>query len=324
MIQHPLKFSLKLDTSSYRIILSAIAPGLIYSIYTHELVWLIAAFFSVCCVLPYTVSHANKYLTVLSAIILFITTSLVSYCLKTNWVYLLIFLLILAIIIGFVDNIHSQFKNFSSWFLIGAIYGGVKLSENGINNHQFLGIIILVFISVGLVITCFSADIPKIKIMLRGTKHIDFIYNFKFVLPVFFSVLAWHMLHLREPEWIFWSSLTVVNTEFSSSVFKFKQRVYAGIIGAVLGIATGMLLPHNIYTTYVCFILIMLSLRLFKDYFPGYLLRTFVIVFYAGSHSLDLAFIRLGNVALGGIIGVICCYLIIQLHSKINKGLNIN
>jgi hypothetical protein len=61
----------------------------------------------------------------------------------------------------------------------------------------------------------------------------------------------------------------------------------------------------------------MLSLRMFKDYFPGFFLRCLAIVVYANNSSILTAAERLNNVILGGIIGLFCTYGLIKLQLSI-------
>jgi uncharacterized membrane protein YccC len=142
-----------------------------------------------------------------------------------------------------------------------------------------------------------------------------FVFNFKYILPVTIAVLIWHIFDLQEPQWIFWSSLSVVYPELDDTILKLKQRSFGVLLGAGGGLIIGLILPNSIIVTYVCFIMIMLSLKMFQDYFPGFLFRCFFVVLYAGNLSSEIALIRLSNVVIGGLIGALCTLLLIKIYS---------
>ncbi len=120
------------------------------------------------------------------------------------------------------------------------------------------------------------------------------------------------------PEWVIWSSLSVVYPELDAVLLKFKHRAMAGGIGVCAGLGIGLVLPHSILVPYFFFILICLSLKMFRDYFVAYLLRSGCVVIYAVNQgSMQIAFDRILNVVLGGMIGLVSTYALIYLYRRL-------
>ncbi len=311
-----LKFSWELQPEWIARLFLAILPGVFTSVLSNQHFWLAASFLATCGILPYSVSHANRNLAILNVLIICLLAFMVKILLGYNWVYLLIYLVIVSLIAGIADNYDKSLRSISSWLLIGTVYGGIKLNEFQLNSFRFIIIILLTVLGIAL-----ASLIPAKKPIDFKWKYIsrqspEYVLNYKYVLPTISSILIWHFFHLNELEWIFWSSLSVVSPELDSAFTKLQQRLWGVVIGVGLGFTLGQALPtQNIVILYFCFIIIILSLRMFKDYFPGFILRCFVIVIYAGNHFNEIAFARLTNVILGGIVGIVMTIVIVKIYN---------
>jgi len=313
-----LQFSWHLNFTRIKMLLIAIFPGLFVSICTGNLLWLTASFLTVCSILPYTSSHNSRMLVFIHAFLIAAVIYLVVFALRVNHYYLLLILPALAIVAGSIDNIHENLRSFSSWLIIGGVYGGVELSENTFSLNELIYLMLLTLISLSVVVFLFSKRVNPIRFRPVMPSNPQFIFNFKYVMPVIIITLIWVCFNLHEPQWAFWSSLSVVYPDMQDALVKLKQRAYGVLLGAGLGLLIGLLLPHSIIITYLCFVMIMLSLRMFQDYFPGFILRCFFAVLYAGNLSTRVAFVRMSDVILGGIIGITCTFLLVKIrHSKL-------
>lgn len=311
-----LQFSLGLDLTGIKMLSVALFPGLLVSVCSGNLLWLMVSFITVCSILPYTVGNNSRGLVFVHVFLIAVIIYLVEFALRVNIYYLLIILPILALAAGCIDNSNKTLRSFASWLIIGGVYGGVKLRHYNFSQQEFVYFVILTLISLCAVVFIFSREVVPIKVKLIKPFDPKFIFNFKYVLPITIAVLIWIKFNLQEPQWIFWSSLSVVYPELENAIVKVKQRVSGALLGAGFGLFIGLLIPNSIVITYICFIMIMFSLRMFKDYFPGFVLRCFFVVLYAGSLSTEIAFIRISNVILGGIIGISCTFLLAKIYQS--------
>jgi uncharacterized membrane protein YccC len=309
-----LQFSWRLNYSWIKMLLIAIMPGVLISILREEPLWLTSSFIAVCSILPYTMCHNSRFLALANTLLICALIYLVIIAFKANWLYLLVVLLVLALIAGVVDNMHKDFSHFTKWLIIGTVYGGERLINYQLSLEHVWYLLILTLFSVGLVVFTYTKEMNPVPFKWIHSSDKRFIFNFKYLFPVLISVLILHYFKLKEPQWMFWSSLSVVFPDFEDVKLRVKQRFYGVSIGALTGLLIGFLLPYSQIITYGCFIMIMISFRMFKDYFPGFLFRCFFVVLYAGNQSVEIALFRLSNVFIGGIIGLICSLILMRIY----------
>lgn len=313
-------FGWKINYRWFLMMLTAVIPGIIVSIASGQLMWLTASFLAVCGVIPYTASHNSPKFVLLNSLLVCLVAYFLHLILLSGWIWFLFATLILALIAGVIDNMDSELRVLSSWVIIGCVYGAVKLGEYPLSFNQVLEIMLLATASAGLVLLLpLKHPVTKVSLQFIPPNNPNFIFNFKYVIPTLLAVIAWQIFHLHEPEWVIWSALSVTYPEFESALLKFRQRAIAGLIGVSCGLIVGSILPISLWITYSCFILVCLSLKMFKDYFPGYLLRSFCAVVYAANHSFEVALYRIGDVIIGGLIGIISAYFLIEIWLKIRK-----
>ncbi len=321
MLNNLVRFNWQIDQSWIKILLCAILPGVMVSIYTGQMFWTVGAFLAACSIIPYMTSYSARWIALLNLLLICALAYVIKYLLILSiWPLTLGFIIILAGVAGILDNIHPQLRSLSSWLIIGTIYGGVRLSEYPLSLSDLLGIIILAFCGIVLAISLFKSKVKQVNIKLVDYRNPDFMFNFKYVLPIALSGLIWYTYKIKEPEWLLWSSLSVVNTELTLLFEKFRHRIIGATIGVGLGLIVGLLLPHSQWVAYICFIMIILSLRGFKDYFTGYFVRSFFVILYAGNHSLEISLLRSSNVIIGGIIGVLATSALLYVHQYYYSG----
>jgi hypothetical protein len=300
------------------IIAAAILPGIAVSALTGNLVWLLASFFAVCSVIPYVSSHGLKWFTLLNGLLICGVAYILHLMLLEQWYCFLISVTILAIFMGFIDNAHKELSSLSRWIIIACVYGAFKLGDSSITETTLL---VMTFLTAAGVVMALMLPlknkIEMVTIKFIPMKHEMFLFNFKYMLPTLVSISVCHYLKLSEPEWVIWSSLSVVYPELDAVLLKLRRRVMAGGMGVCGGLAIGLVLPHSILVPYFCFIMICLSLMIFRDYFLAFLLRSGCVVIYAVNQgSMQIAFDRILNVVLGGIIGVVSTYALIYLYRR--------
>lgn len=315
MLKNWVKFNWQIDKRWIKILLCAILPGVAVSIYTQQMLWTIGAFLAACGIIPYLTSYSARWLALFNLLLICALAYVVKYLLILSiWPLTLGFIIVLAGAAGIFDNIHPQLRSLSSWLIIGTIYGGVKLSEYPLSLSDLAGIIILALLGIILAISFFKSDAKQVELKLVDYRHPDFMFNFKYVFPIAITGVIWMVFKIKEPEWLLWSSLSVVNTELNLLFEKFRQRIIGALIGISAGLMVGVLLPHSQWIAYTCFVIIMVSLKCFKDYFTGYFVRSFFVILYAGNHSLEIALLRSSNVIIGGIIGVLATSMLLYVH----------
>jgi len=140
-------------------------------------------------------------------------------------------------------------------------------------------------------------------------------------LGVFVAAMLAVILQIDRPEWLIWSTASVITTEAVLARSKFMQR----FCGAMLGISLGLLLSHFLPQSQLTYSLgvlgIMLTLTSFKNYFIAFSSRCFFITLaaYAISTSTHMELTRVENVVIGGIIGVSSLYIMHYLLIALRK-----
>lgn len=308
--------NLQLDITWILQLLLATLPGFIIAILTREALWLDASFLAACTLLSYSAIHSQRALALVNLLIIFILASSLAATLKWGWVYSIPLLISLAVFTGWLDNLHKNLRTLSSWLFIGCIYGGIKFSEIKPDSLELTLIFLIALVGVLLAIFLINKPFAVFSLDFSAWHSTGLVLNFKYLMPVISGLLFWHWFHIREPQWILWSSLSVVYPELETSTRKFKQRLSGVILGASLGVAVIQIIPAwNPLASYCCFVLIILSLRMFKDYFPGFILRCFLIVLYAGSQGAETALVRSSNVLIGGLTGIFWTWILIQINN---------
>jgi hypothetical protein len=114
--------------------------------------------------------------------------------------------------------------------------------------------------------------------------------------------------HLPHAQWAIWSAASVVGADAVSTRLKWRDRTVGAVVGVPLGLVLGTLLPHHVATVSWCVIGSLLTLVAFRSYVVAFGTRSALAIaalFVAGVGPVS-AVERVGNVLLGGCIGVAC------------------
>jgi Fusaric acid resistance protein-like len=118
------------------------------------------------------------------------------------------------------------------------------------------------------------------------------------------SIVEWH--HLDHGQWVIWSAASVVTGDAASARRKLGDRIIRAFVGVPIGVTSGFLMPHNGIVLELATIGAVLSLVAFRRYPLGFGLRCALIALTIIDTDQSMAFAveRVGNVVLGGVIGL--------------------
>jgi hypothetical protein len=338
-------------------LLIAVFPGVCFAMFFHNEIWFLVSFFAACGIIPYGSSHSNKTILLISVTLIFMLSIITAMLISSHQITFIIFICFAVTAIGFLDTNNKQFKSIGSWFLIGIIYTGFKLHSS----IDSISRITMMQVYIASIMSC----LPAFLIKEKHTIELNFKLKFrkfdipdylKYLLPIAIVLVLWQTYSFSKPEWLLWSSLSVVSLELSSSSKKMRDRIVGGIIGIALGVAIVSFLPITDYNSYaypnrlgflypsllataqfrgaenlnivplairiglpICYIGIIISLRLFKTYIYGFTMRCTLIVLAAGPawHLIGIA--RITNVVIGGTIGYICVLVLCLIKHKMTE-----
>ncbi|WP_159084623.1 FUSC family protein [Dongshaea marina] len=133
-------------------------------------------------------------------------------------------------------------------------------------------------------------------------------------IAIFVTALSVKLLGINHGQWVIWSSVSVSTGELESMHRKLRHRSLGAIIGLALGIGWMFLIPQHSQINGLAAMLIPLTLVI-RSYPVSFTSRCMLIAIAAGtlSQSETIATLRMLNVMAGGIIGVLCAYLMMQL-----------
>ncbi|KJG04255.1 hypothetical protein UB33_20065 [Photobacterium angustum] len=233
----------------------------------------------------------------------------------------------------------KNLKSLGNWILIPALYLSCELYDR-VNPHAFtlayiklLEQLPVTLIGPILVLVCLNmAKIPKDRTYaLIGRDHPYIvkkqpavIYS---VLSIFFAIFMTAVFvkyfAIKQGQWVIWSSVSVITGELSSMHKKFKHRGRGAVLGLSLGggvvYLSSFIGSVTLLNSFAAF-LIPLTLVI-KPYPVAFTLRCMLIAIAAGSmiHTESIAMVRMFDVVLGGVIGVISVYVVTYVISPLLK-----
>lgn len=126
-------------------------------------------------------------------------------------------------------------------------------------------------------------------------------------LSVFFSANLAFFLRLDSPEWLIWSSASVIIVGLKLSRKKFLHRFFGAIMGITIGMCLSPFLPHTEWIYLLALLGSMLTLVSFRDYLISFTSRCVFITIAACALSISnhMAYVRVSNVFIGSFIGLV-------------------
>lgn len=297
-------------------IAQALFPGVIASVLSHNHHYLLASFYAVCSIMPFTEAHHNKPLTYLFSIII-ASESLVVYALIGHWMWLFVFLAMHTAWFSVYETQQKSLKTMTSWWLIGVVYAGFHLHQARLlAAHDFLVIIGLAFAGLYLALYKQSSHPWSLPIFSIEMKRIRYYLKYPLALGITIAILAWS--HVLEGQWLIWSCFSVLSLDFIKAKSKYQQRLIGVAFGVSLGLLIIKITPYSALLEYVYLVCILLSLRLFQSYLYSFATRCLFVVLYAGSHYHAIGYARLTDIALGGATGLVLSYALRNRTMEIN------
>lgn len=308
-----------LDFGWLTCLVSALSIGVVSALINHSSYYYIISFYAICGVIPYYKGHQNKLVALLmvsfiisiSWCLLFVIISKASFC---------IVILIIGFVLGYMETKISNFKIISSWVFIRILYSYVEMKNYRlVLNYGCLSLIYFLtmlsllfsFLIVGSIVQ--GKRVKSISVEW-GLKPKEILFYFKYVVFLILGFIACLITSIDMIQWLLWSGLTVLSFDLSVTHTKLKKRLFSGSIGISIGLLIVSVFGTvtNNYFLGVCYILILLSLRSFKEYSYGFCMRCGLVVIFASSQYLALGEMRLESIIIGGVVGYISSLLLFK------------
>ncbi len=243
---------------------------------------------------------------------------------------------VIAIATIWVTRYGARLRTLGSFFFIPALYLACELREMP-DGARDLGRLVLLspiaaaaVIGIGLTRHWLSgerSDGPSERSLeaslLRGVRRGDAEGRWiTHAIAVFVAVLVAaalvEVLRMGEPQWVIWSSISVVTGGRREAVGKLGVRTMGVVVGAPLGLAAGWLLPQTEVVYSLALIALLMTLVAIPRYPLAFTLRCFFIglAAVAAGGSVAIAESRVENVILGGLIGVLALLVVATLRRE--------
>ncbi len=315
---------------TFRLFFAALLPGFLFY-HTKNLAWFSAAFVAVACCMPYGSKHYSIYRMLFLCLSYTILFCIQTYALHFPLVYG-IFLFCMGFFYVYTTRNHPALKEYCMWIFVPSLYNSIAFHDNISNHIQHYFAQEIFFTPVAFFCAALSCYIvfpekknPQLKTKINLKEIIlNFISELKFDLkershPVFRQALRTgcavvvsfclvYFLHLKEGQWLIWSSAVVILTDRNESYQKSKGR----FLGLLFGIGTGFILiqilPQSLALTFLfCFFIFVTLSGVIKVYWLSYGLRCALILGTGATLGAGMAsgLERLENVVLGVLVGTL-------------------
>ncbi|TNF69057.1 MAG: FUSC family protein [Gammaproteobacteria bacterium] len=291
-------------------------PSASIAFITHQDFWLLAAFYAVCSIIPYS-EHKNLKFALLMLVGLFLATEVLSYLIIQYPLIFIISLVIIGFIISVIEKNKPSYRPISAYLFIGLIYSSFEINHYFI--HRSLDVISLIFLLsltslfLGILFETHHTQKLAISFKLKKTDSLDYL-AYPTVLMI--TLVLWYLFNIPQPQWFIWSALTVTSLNIDQTHQKLIKRLKGASIGLPLGIISIFIIqllcaPYSHLLQlihYLSFMGIILSLRAFKHYIHGFAVRCFFISLFASDYFISISLNRICDVLLGGLIGYSLSY----------------
>ncbi|MBN8709213.1 MAG: hypothetical protein BGO12_11945 [Verrucomicrobia bacterium 61-8] len=228
-----------------------------------------------------------------------------------------------ALALGVISltRLAAELRPFGNWIFIPAVYLACELGENRSWPQRLASLPeTLLYSLIGLaavLLLMFSRKKkPAATLSLLTARLGDPNLQWKRqAVAAFFAVLTVAgvaiTFQLPNSQWMIWSSLSVIAIDLPASRAKLGDRMFGTIVGCPPGFLCGWLLPRNETVFALATLGILLSLVAFRTYRVGFTVRCALtaLAAVAGGGSASIAEQRVGNVIIGGIIGLVAQHL---------------
>jgi hypothetical protein len=243
---------------------------------------------------------------------------------------------VIAIATIWVTRYGARLRTLGSFFFIPALYLACELRELP-DGAQELGrlallspIAVAAVIGIAIARRWIAGEPPNASTersleasLLRGVRRGDAEGRWvTHAIAVFVAVLAAaalvEVLRMSEPQWVIWSSVSVVTGDRREAIGKLGVRTMGVVLGAPVGLAAGWLLPQTQLVYSLALIALLMTLVAIPRYPLAFTLRCFFIglAAVAAGGSAAIAESRVENVILGGVIGVLALLVVATLHRE--------
>lgn len=300
--------NLKINKDETVLIGLALLPGVLISIVLNNPIYLIIPFYSVCSIMPFAVSHCDKYLSYCYAVVIMLYSLLV-YTAIGHWLPFFCLLAIPMTLFSIYERQNHALKTMSNWWLIGVVYAAFKIQHTP---HLTLFMCFIIFfatlMSCAIALSTRQHSAHTFPAFKYEQQHLRYYIKYPLALLITVTVLA--LINADEGEWLIWSCFSVLSLNFAKARGKYKQRLVGVALGVSIGLVLVRIIPDYPLLDYIYIICILLSLRLFQSYLLSFTVRCFFIVLYAGSNFQHIGYARLTDIALGGTIGIVLSYIL--------------
>ncbi|MDC0534442.1 FUSC family protein [Francisellaceae bacterium] len=296
----------------------SILPGLILGYIQANNFYFFACLLSISSIMPYQVSFNKRRYSIMLFLFLYLSSVVGACLLKQSPSIFWLVILIISAILGFLEANMDYLKKLDGWIFIGLLYGSYELYQYHSSISYVDYAIVLVVGSIQVFIYSLilkSVDLPRIFIL--EFKWNELIHYSKYILYFITALLVFHGIKANQPQWYFWSGLSVLSLEVTNAKQKIKDRILSGIIGLILGYITLQFIPTSLGLMVFSYMGIMLSLVAFKKYTHNFGVRCYFIVIVAGSQAFMMGTVRFTDIFIGGLVGLVMSYILGAFHKKL-------
>lgn len=152
-------------------------------------------------------------------------------------------------------------------------------------------------------------------------------------IAIMLSIIAGHILEVKYPYWIIFSTVVVMQPSFGATLLRAKQRTLSTIVGVALGAMLAVLIGHSeiiiITLSVIFFTITVMSLPYNYAHAIFYVTMGLMLILSHGQSSTwNYVYIRLYDTIVGVIIGTGCSLLIFpnwarkQLNDNLGASIN--
>lgn len=329
-----------------RCLLAALPGGLLYYD-TKNSAWFSIALVSVACCIPYGSKQYNIYSMLILCLTYDLLFSIQTYALHFPLLYAAVIFTIGFFYVYSTRN-NPNLRQYNTWIFIPSLYNAIEFHDNIFNHVKLYFLERIYFTPIAFIcayVACFiilpnklskekDGIINKLKIRnamklfflnlindIKYRQHPVFRQALRTSFAVLISFCLVYFFHLKEGQWLIWSSASIMLTKTEDSIKKSINRFLGLFFGIAVGFFLVKIIPQSpalsIFFAFGIFITLSGALQ---NYALAFGTRCALIM--ATGASLDgsnnAGIERFENVVLGIIIGILST-LLLWPHKEENK-----